>query len=344
MVSMFHDNADLELVARTIMDDLDGMMKSQTVRLAAQLQLADLVKDGPKNLTDLARATGTHRSSLYNLLQALVACGYFQEIEPETFAQTQKSYLQRTDIPNSLHDFTLLLGERWLWESWFDAQHTIKTGEAASLKTLGKDVWQYFREDDPEAGKRFHQAMSSLSTLYNLAIARSYDFSSASTIVDVAGGQGRLLATILQMYPTVHSTLFDQPPVIELAIQDNFLDIHKNRVAFVGGDFFEAVPSGADIYILKQVIHNWQDSESIKILSNCRKAMQPNGRVLVIDEVMAPGQKPAVALLGLHMRILNGSHKRSEAEHHPLFEASGLKLIKVWPTNSTYSILEAVAL
>jgi len=344
---MTSNTADLESVFTTVVDDLVGLIKSQAIRLAAELQLADFVKDGPKTLTELAEATGTHKAALYRLLYALANCGYFEEVEPETFAQTQLSYTLRSDIPRSLRDFAIMHGgEEWQWEPWRKALQSIQTGEPVFPEMFGKDLWHYFQDDNPEAGKRFQRAMSSQSRQFELAIARGYDFSTARSIIDVAGGRGSLLATILQMYPAIHGTLFDREPVIEMARQSNFVDGLQDRVTLVSGNFFEAVPSGADVYILKQIIHDWEDPECLQILSNCREAMHADGRLLVIDEIITPGAKipSVIALIDLQLQLLMRGRKRSVAEHRSLFEAAGLQLTQVWPTDSTYTILEAVAL
>jgi len=344
---MTTNTSDLQPVFTAVVDDLVGLIKSQAIRLAAQLRLADALKDGPKSLAELAEATGTHKAALYRLLYALTSCGYFEEIEPETFAQSERSYVLRTDIPRSLHDFAIMHGgEEWQWEPWRNALQSIQTGKPVFPEMFGKDLWSYFKDDNPEAGKRFQQAMRSQSRQYELAIARGYDFSAARTIIDVGGGQGSLLATILQTYPALHGTLFDQQPVIELARQNSVMDGLQDRVTLASGNFFEAVPSGGDLYTLKQIIHDWENPECLQILSNCRKTMNADGRVLVIDEIITPGKKipPVIALIDLQLQLLMRGRKRSEAEHRSLFEAAGLRLTQVWPTDSTYTILEAIAL
>ncbi len=343
---MADNNINMGPVFAAVVDDLVGMIKPQVIRLAAQLQLADQVKDGPRSVADLAEATETDKNALYRLLRALASCGYFEEVEPEVFAQTPSSYVLRTDIPRSLHAFALLHGEEWQWGVWGNALQSFKTGQAIFPEVFGKDFWTYLKEDNPEAGKRFNKSMSSQSAQYDLPLAQGYNFSSAKTIVDVGGGQGSLLATILQANPTIHGLLLDQAPVIEMARPRFSTDTFKDRTTLVSGDFFEAVPSGGDIYTLKQIIHNWEDPECISILSNCRKAMNEGGRILVMDEIITPGRKEErnPALLDVLMLLLFSSQKRTEAEHRPLFEAAGLRLTRVLPTNSAYHILEAIAI
>jgi len=337
-------NTDPAAVYADVMDDIVGQMKSEAIRLAVQLQLPDQLKDGPKSVADLAQATGTHTKALYRLLYALANCGYFEEVEPYVFAQTERSYVLRSDIPRSLRGFALIHGDKWQLQPWRGAMQTIQTGKPAFPEMFGKDLWRYFAEDDPEAGERFNQAMSSMSRQFNQAIAHAYDFSFAGTMIDVGGGQGSLLETILQTYPTVNGILFDRASVIETVQQHSFADKFGDRVKLISGNFFEAVPPGGDIYFLKQIIQDWEDPECIQILSHCREAMNKGGRVLVAEEIVVPGKKipPMAALIDLQLQFIISGGKRSEAEHRALFESSGLRLKQVWPTQSSYSILEAV--
>jgi hypothetical protein len=340
---MTTNELDMKSLFAIVWDDLASLVKTQALRLAAQLRLADLVKDGPKSVAELAEATGTHKHSLYRLLKALASCEYFEEIEPQVFAQTSRSYLFRTDIPQSMHDFAIMHGEEWQWSPWLHALRSIQTGKAVFPEVFGKDLWHYFREDNPEAGKRFHQAMTSQSKQTDQAIASGYDFAPVATVCDVAGGEGGLLECILQRYPKVSGILFEQPSVIEVVQQRHVADEARERMTMVSGDFFAAVPSGADIYILKQVIHDWEDPESIQILKSCRKAMQVDGRLLIVDEIMASGKEiPVVALIDLQLLITLNGRKRSEDEYRELFEASELRLNQILPTASAYSILEVV--
>jgi SAM-dependent methyltransferase len=212
-------------------------------------------------------------------------------------------------------------------------------------QVFGKNLWQYFKEDNPAAGQRFNRAMSSQSQQYNQIIARTYDFSSAQTVVDVGGGQGSLLATLLHAYPKLRGILFDQPSVIEQVNQGGFLSGLENRATLESGNFFEQVPAGADIYILKQIIHDWRDPECIQILSNCRKALKEGGRVLVIDELVDPEHQTLLAaLVDLQLLITLDSYKRTQEAHLPLFAAAGLRFTQAFHMPTGYSILEAVAI
>lgn len=342
---MTASHVDQQALVSAVMDDIVGLMKSRAISLAAQLQLADLVKDGPKSITELAQATGTNKIALYRLLYALVQCGYFEEIEPEIFAQSERSHLLRTDLPRSLYGFAMIHGDVWQWHPWEKAIQALQTGKPVFNEIFGKDLWRYFQEDNPAAGQRFNEAMSALSKQIDQAIVHGYDFSAAGTIVDVAGGQGGLLTTILQAYPTTRGILFDQPSVIETARQHHLTENFPDRLGLLSGNIFEAVPAGADTYQLKQIMQDWEDGECIQILSNCRKAMKPGGRVLVMEEIITPGKKaPAIgALIDVQLQLVMKGRHRSAAEHSQLFEAAGLRLVRVYPTQSSYTVLEAIA-
>lgn len=343
---MTTSNVDQQALVSAVMDDIIGMMKSRAISLAAQLQLADLVKDGPKSITELAQATGTNQIALYRLLYALVQCGYFEEVEPGVFAQSARSYLLRTDLPRSLYGFAMIHGDVWQWHPWENAIQALQTGKPVFNDMFGKDLWRYFQEDDPAAGQRFNAAMSALSQQIDQAIVHGYDFSAAGTIVDVAGGQGGLLTTILQTYPTTRGILLDQPSVIETVRQRHLTENFQGRLELVSGNIFESVPAGADTYQLKQIIQDWEDGECIQILTNCRKAMKPGGRVLVMEEIITPGQKTSAraALIDLQLQLVMKGNHRSAAQHSKLFEAAGLRLVRVYPTQSSYTVLEATAL
>jgi len=338
------DNTNQESAFATVLNDAYGMVKTRAIHLAALLGLADLVKDGPKSIAELAAATETHPSTLYSLLYALANCGYFVEVEAGVFAQSALSSVLCTDNPRSLRALMILTGEEFQWRPVQYALQGIRTGKEVFTEIFGKDYWSYLREDNPEAGRRFAQAMRSVSAQGDQAVARGYDFSAADTIVDVAGGQGSLLTTILQMYPTSRGTLFDQASVIESARQLPSINELQGRMTLVPGSFFEAIPPGGDVYIIKHVIHDWEDAECVQILSNCRKVMSAGSRLLVVDEIIVPGQKIAqsVALLDLLLRFLLPGRKRTEAEHRVLFDAASLQLLHTYPTESNYVILETV--
>ena len=325
-----------------LLDMLCGMMKTQAIREAARLHIADLVKDGPKSTTELAAATGTDRTALYRLLSTLASLDIFVEVEPDYFAQTPLSNLLRPDVPGSMYDVTLIHGEQWQWRPWEAFSYSLQTGKSAFDQMFGEDLWHYFAKH-PTLGERFQKAMVGFSTQVDVPIAIGYDFSSIHTLVDVGGGYGSLLTTILKANPAMRGILFDSPAVIEGAGAHIETSGVANRCTLIAGDVLEAVPTGADVYIMKQVIKDWDDTHCIRILSNCRQAMKRGGRVLVAEQVLLPGRAMSTSkLIDLQLMVVLSGRERYEAQFRRLFEAAGLHLSKIWPTKSLYSILEGV--
>lgn len=326
-----------------LLDMMCGMMKTQAIHEATRLGLAELVKDGPRALTDLAAVTETQPAALARLLRALVTLDIFTEVEPDVFAQTAFSHLLRPDVPGSMYYVALLHGEQWQWQSWEGLSYSLHTGKTAFEHLYKEPLWQYFAEN-PEVGERFSQAMFQFSEQVNASIARSYDFSWMQTLVDVGGGYGNLLTTVLQHNPDLQGILFDLPSVVEGARAHIDVAGLSQRCQVVAGNIFEAIPEGADGYILKQIIKDWDDEQCISILHNCRRAMKPGGRVLVAEQVLLPGKHMSTSkLIDLQLLVVLSGRERYEHEFRRLFEAADLRLARIWPTQSLYSILEGVA-
>lgn len=325
-----------------LLDMLCGMMKTQAIHEAARLRIADLVKDGPRSTTDLAAVTGTDKTSLYRLLSTLASLDIFAEVQPDYFGQTPLSHLLRPDVLGSMYDVTLIHGEQWQWHPWEAFSYSIQTGKTAFDHLFGEDLWHYFASH-PDMGAQFSKAMRGFSEQVDLPIAMGYDFSSLHTLVDIGGGYGSQLTAILRANPSLHGVLFDLPHVIEAARAHIEASDIADRCTMVAGNVFEGVPS-ADAYIMKQIIQDWDDNQCIHILSNCRQAMKPGGRVLVAEQVLLPGKHMSTSkLIDLQLMVVLSGRERYEAQFHTLFEAAGLRLLKVWPTRSPYSLLEGVA-
>lgn len=323
-----------------LLDLLCGMMKTQAIHHATRLGIASLVKDGPRSTTELAAATGTYPEALYRLLAALASFGIFEEVKRGFFAQTSLSHVLRPDVPGSMYDVSLLHGEQWQWHSWEAFASSLQTGQTAFESLYHMSLWDYFKQQ-PEVGERFGKAMTGFSTQVNASLAHAYNFSQFHTLVDIGGGHGSLLATILEATPMLQGILFDLPSVIEQARVHITSSALADRCVLLAGDIFKAVPE-ADAYIMKQIIKDWNDEECIRILSNCRKAMRPHGRVLVAEQVLLPGRTMVTAkLIDLQLMAVSSGQERYESQYRSLFERAGLRLIHIWPTRSPYSILEA---
>ncbi len=328
-----------------LLDYLCGMMRTQAIHHATRLRIAELVKDGPKSISELAEATQTHRPSLTRLLRALVSIGIFTEMEPEYFAQTPLSALLEPGVPGSMYHVALLHGDYWQWHVWEGFAYTLQTGEQTFSQLFGMEMFQYFTQHSPESAKVFNDAMTGFSEQVNMPIATTnYDFASLDMLVDIGGGMGTQLTTLLKVHPTIRKgILFDRPPVIAQAQATIAASGLGERCELVGGNFFEGIPEGADAYFMKQIIKDWNDAQCIQLLSNCRKAMKLGGRVLVAEIVLLPGRETSLQkFIDLQLMILSPGQERTEAQYRQLFEAAGFTLARIVPTTSPYSILEGV--
>lgn len=320
-----------------------GSLATQAVYVAATLGIADLLVDGPKSVEELARARNAHAPSLYRILRALASIGIFAEQDNQVFGLTPTAQPLRSDVPNSLRDVAMFWGADWHWEVWGQTLYSVRTGKPAWSQVHGEEVFSYF-ENNPEAGRIFNRAMSSLSGLATEAVLDAYDFSEIETLVDIAGGEGRLLTGILATYPKLRGVLFDLPYVIDDAREQVAETRVNDRVEFVSGDFFASVPAGADAYILKSIIHDWDDERALTILKNIRRALKPGGRVLLVEAIIADGNNQDFGkLIDLEMLVSPGGKERTAAEYRELFTRAGLKLNRIVPTKSPFSVIEAVA-
>ena len=318
-----------------------GAMVTQAIYVATKLGVPDILADGGKHIDEIAKAAGAHSPSLYRILRSLAALGVFTELGPRTFANTPVSEVLRSGIPGSMHDSMIFMGEPWHYNVWANMLHSAKTGGTAWKETYGEDVFDWFGKN-PEASEIFNGCMSELSAGVAPAIVEAYDFSGIDTLVDVAGGHGYLLSQILKANPGVKGILFDMQHVIDGAGEMLRSQGVEERVETVAGDFFVEVPA-ADAYILKHIIHDWDDDRAIKILQTIRRAMKENGKVLLSEMVIPQGNEPHPGkMLDLEMLTAAGGVERTEAEYADLFERAGLRLVRIVPTRSPHSIIEGV--
>jgi hypothetical protein len=321
---------------------VSGSILSQAVYAAANLRLADHLLGGPQTATHLARATGAHAGALYRLLRTLASVEIFSEAEDERFSLTPMAECLLSDSSGSLRHMVLMMGSKWRLRAWEEIEHSIKTGRPAFDAVFGMAPFEYFRRN-PEAASVFHQAMVSYTSSIAPAIAAAYDFSGCRRIVDVAGGHGYLLATILKDNPEAQGVLFDLPEVVKDAAPLLKREGVTARCEIVGGNFFETIAPGGDTYILKQIIHDWDDDPALKILNNCRRAMAPGARLLLIEAAIPPGNEPSHAkLLDLEVLVALGGKERTEAQYRELYSSAGLRLTRNVTTAVGLQILEGV--
>ncbi len=327
-------------------DLIRGIMSSCAIFTAAKFDIADKLKAGPKSLRTLAEETETHEPSLYRLLRALASIGLFAEVTPLTFANTELSSLLQSDHPNSLRDIARLFGSEEFSRSWGAMDYSIKTGGIAFNYVFHERTWSYFTSH-PDAAETFQQGMTAITQVANSAVLRAYDFSAFETIVDVGGGHGLLLTSILHHCPNLRGILFDTALTIGQAKEQLSPEL-KERGDLVEGSFFESVPAGADAYLMKNVLHDWSDEQCISILKNCRQAMKPTGNVLVIEHVLPANNDSNQAgtfFADLAMLLMEEGCQRSQEQFQQLYEAAGLKLTRLIPVGmSGISIIEGIAL
>lgn len=315
---------------------------SQMISVAARLGIADLLVARPRTAQELATRTHTNEDRLYRVLRALAGLGIFKEDDAGRFTLTALAEPLRTDVDGSVRATAEAIGSEWMWGPWGALLHTVTTGETAFDHLFGTNTWEWF-EGQPAAGRLFDRYMNDMTAVDARAVATAFDFSAARTIVDVSGGTGVLLATILDSAPQARGILFDRPDVIESARR--LLPAGAAaRIAFEPGDFFQQVPSGGDLYLLKNILHDWADQPAQAILVVCRRAMARGARVLIIENVVRGPNEPCRGkMMDVQMMVRNGGRNRTERELDTLLSAAGFQLTRVIPTGSGPELVEAVA-
>ena len=328
--------------ATTLHQLIMGFQDTHLVYVAAELRLADLLKDGPRRSDDLAALAGANAEALHRILRGLAQLGVLT-YENAHFGLTPVGQLLRSDVPGSRWASARMWGSPFFQRPFVDLLHTVTTGEAAFDHTFGQDFFAYL-EAHPEERAVFDQGMTSSSARSIDAILAAYDFSGLGSLVDVGGGQGAVLAAILRAHPALRGVLFDRPQLQEEALRSLAAAGLAERCRFVAGSFFEAVPEGADAYLLRAIIHDWDDAAGVAILRACRRAMPRHGKVLVIGRLLPPGNQPALdaVRLDLAMLALLKGRERTETEFCGLFEQAELRLRRTIPLPSGEYILEAV--
>jgi hypothetical protein len=306
-----------------------GYRNSQAIFVAVGLGITDLLKDEARSSEELAAKAGVDPQALYRLLVVLASAGVVREAGPTRFALTPMGALLQKQ--KTLRDSAILAAS--FWPAYGELLYTIQTGRSGFQRASGMPIYDYLAKT-PEADAAYSARLTAATSAMAAALTTSYDFSGASTVVDVGGGQGALLLAILRAHPHLRGILFDRSPVVAGALADR--DVAE-RCEVVAGNFFEGVPAGGDVYILKWVISEWSDDRAVAILKNCRRSMTARGRVLVID----PFDVYSHALFNLQMLVVwNGGRVRSQADIAALFAAASLSAERIIPTQSQFSIVE----
>jgi SAM-dependent methyltransferase len=319
-----------------------AIWRARAIYAAAELGLADLLADGARSAEELAQATGMHAPSLYRLLRALAGCGVLTEVQPRKFATTGLGQALRTGAPGAARSTVLTLAGDWQWQAWHHFLDSLRTGRPGLANAFGADLFSYLREN-PEHGARFNEAMVGMYGGLGQAVVGAYDFSRLNSVIDLGGGTGRLLATILQSNQRLRGALFELRETASEA--RSFFEASGliARCDVIEGDFFQSVPSGHDAYLLAHVLHDWTDEQSLSILRNCRHAMAQDGKVLIIETVLPEGNAPHHAkLMDLLMLTVTGGAERTADEFAWLLAVADFKLTRIFPTSTHQSVIEAV--
>jgi hypothetical protein len=309
-----------------------GYRMSQAIYVATQLGIPDLLADGPREVADLARETGSHLTSLGRVLAALASVGVLDKVGQREFALTEVGYPLRSGVAGSVRDSVLFLLSESHWRPWGHLLHTVRTGQTAFEHAHGAGLFEFLAQH-PDEADLFNKGMAGNSPAHARLVAASYDFSRVKVVVDVAGGRGRLLATILESNPHLRGILFDLPHVVADARQLIDEAGASDRCAFVSGDFFKAVPEGGDAYVLRNIIHDWEDDEAVAILATCRRAMADDARLLLVERYVAenPREAPLVHHADLEIMVNVGGLERTTDEYAALLARSGFRLVGTIP-------------
>jgi len=318
-----------------------GYWVSQVVYAAAKLGIADVLEEGPKTCEEIAMATGADGNSLSRLMRALASLGVLAMENDNRFRLTAIGAPLQSGMPDSLRSMILTLGEEH-YQAWGGILHSIQSGKPAFDRVFRAPLFEYLQRS-PAAADTFNDAMTDFTRQAALATVVAYDFSKMRTAVDIGGGQGALISTILRSHHGMTGILFDTANVVGKAREHLAIAGLEGRCQAIAGNFFESVPEGADAYLLKNVLHDWDDDSAIAILKNCRRAMSASGKLLAIEVVLSEPPGPFFEnLLDLNMLVMSGGRERTEAEYRRLFEASGFQLTRRIPTMAPTSVIEAM--
>ena len=321
----------------------NGLIIHQGICAAAKLGVADLLEQGLCTTAELARELKVSEDALYRTLRALASQGVFEETSPRTFRNSGLSCLLRTGVPGSIRPAFIFWGTEMYYRSFGELLHSIQTGEPAIAKLFGMSEWEYMRQH-PELAGIFDEAMTNFSSMQAPAIAAAYDFGAWETIMDIGGGIGILLSQILKTHKSLRGVLADQPHVLERARQRGFLggDLAA-RTGMLDCDFFREVPSGCRAYLMKNVIHDWDDVKARDILLNCRRAVGANGVLLLVEWNLSEANLPSTGKLSdLIMLVLTGGKERTTDEYRKLLASAGFRFNRLIPTATELAIIEAV--
>ena len=329
--------------AERVLQLATGFVFTAALQPIVRLKIADLLADGPLPVAELARRTGSNEDALYRILRLLASVGVFTESPTREFGPTPMSELLRTDVPGSLRDLVQWMGNKFHFKVWAEMGYSVQTGKPAVERVYQTPCFDAIF-GDPGIADDFNQAMTCFSKMIAPALLEAYDFSGIDTLMDVAGGHGAILCDVLSRYPKMKGILFDIPSVADQGkkhIRSVRLD---DRCETMSGDFFEKIPAGADAYYMQHIIHDWADEPALKILENCRCALEgrKDGRLLIVDSVVPENSDFHLSKwLDLEMLLMPGGRERTEGEWHKLFARAGFEITRILPMKAPESLIEA---
>ena len=321
-----------------------GLVIHQALYSVAKLGVADLLKDGPQTSSELARNLKVDESALYRILRLLASQNVFEETSPRVFANSELSVFLRTGVSGSVRSVLIFRGSEFFFGPFAEILYSIETGRAARAKMYGMEAFEYMKTH-PETARVFDDAMTDMSELVGPAVATAYDFGKWGSLMDVGGGNGMLLASILRAHPELRGVLADLPHTLERARQCDLLGGElASRTTMRPCDFFREVPSGCRAYVMKHVIHDWDDERAQNILANCRRAVPADGVLLLVEWVLPEGNAPSAGKFAdVVMLLMTGGKERTMEEYRQLLRRAGFRLNQVILTWPDLGIIEALS-
>lgn len=325
---------------QTLQAMLDGAAVMQIVYVAAKARLADRIGAATPTVDELAGATGLHADSLYRVMRTLAGLGVFEELEGRRFRQSAISRFLQSDGPESMRAAAEVRGEDFMWRSWGALRDSVRTGQTGFDLVYGENTFDWFAKH-PDAARLYDEFQASMTSTSAKAIAKAYPFPAGATIADIGGGNGTLISAILDAHASTRGVLFDLPHVVDAARPR--LAAQASRLEFTGGDFFKAVPRGARVYVMKYIIHDWEEPKAMAIFDNMRKAMSPASTLLVIEDLVCAPNVPCRAKLGdVTMLVRTGGRNRTRDEYEQLLARGGFRLARSIQATGDLHILETL--
>lgn len=324
----------------TVFEMLQGLWASHIVSAITKLDIPDRLHPDARTAGELAEATGTDRGCLQRVLRTAAAMGVLREDNDGRFHLTALSEPLRAGASPSMKAIATFFSDEWHVRAWERLPETVRTGRPALDLAYGISFFEYLAKN-PAPAATFFEGMTNFSSIEGPAVVAAYDFTQFGRLCDVGGGLGLLLALVLGRHARVTGVLLDQPQVVSEAKERGPLVEFGERVTFVPGDMFASVPPGVDAYLLKRIVHDWSDSDCVRILRNCRSGINRGGKLLIVEQVIMKGEASLTAkLMDLEMMVLLGGKERDEDDFRGLLADSGWRLNRIVPTESAMFILE----